>query len=94
MPDLGKCTVFIIWLFAGIVLSLIFCSKPKFLKVVMYVSAWVGSGLVLLCLQSFSLVTVIIATLCSILSIAMLEALVDSELVDEDLNEDEEDHYD
>ena len=92
MPQIGWLYI-IIWLLLGIVLPMLFHSKPKILKVLVFLTTWTGSGCMILCAVIPSVWACIGGLLLSLTSIVIIEVLLDCESVDDDDDLDE-DHYD
>ena len=92
MPEIGWLYI-IIWLLLGIVLPMLFHSKPKILKVLVFFTTWIGSGCMITCAISPSAWAYIGGLLLSLTSIVIIEVLLDCESVDDDDDLDE-DHYD
>lgn len=84
----------IIWLVMGITLPLLFHSKPKILKVFIFLTTWIGSGCMIYCAEKPSIWAGILGLLLSMTSIVIIEVLLDCESVDNDEDDLEDDHYD
>ena len=93
MPQIGWLYI-IIWLLIGIVLPMLFHSKPKILKVLLFLTTWSGSGCMILCAIIPSVWAGVVGLLLSLTSIVIIEVLLDCESVDDTDDDLDEDHYD
>lgn len=93
MPQIGWLYI-IVWLVMGITLPLLFHSKPKILKVMVFLTTWSGSGCMIFCAVKPSIFSFIGGLLLSMTSIVIIEVLLDCESVDNDEDDLEDDHYD
>ena len=93
MPQIGWLYI-VIWLVMGIALPLLFHSKPRILKVLVFLTTWSGSGCMIICAIVPSVWAGIVGLLLSMTSIVIIEVLLDSESIDYDEDDLEDDHYD